>query len=200
MSAFDRYLTPGEQRTLLAAIRQYKGNEAERDGHWIVLMLKTGIRVDAMSKFTCGDARRAIATDTLTLRDEIQKNHRGHQIPLVAEAKRALLGLLRVRKAQGFIEDEHEPLVMSRNHGRLCVRSYQLRIKHWARVAGLACAEEISPHWLRHTVAKRILAKSTDPDPLRIVQSFLGHASRNTTAIYTKPDKEQMRNEINAAL
>jgi len=32
MSAFDRYLTPGEQRTLLAAIRQYKGFEAERDG------------------------------------------------------------------------------------------------------------------------------------------------------------------------
>lgn len=200
MSVFDRYLTPGEQRKLLAAARQFKGHEAERDGHWMVFMLKTGIRVDAMSQFTCGDARRAIATETVALRSEIQKNQRGHRIPLVADAKRALLGLLRVRKAQGHIEDEFEPLVMSRNHKGLSVRSYQMRIKHWAAAAGLSCADHISPHWLRHTVAKRILSKSTDPDPLRIVQGFLGHANRNTTAVYTRPDKEQMKNEIHAAM
>ena len=199
-STFYRYLTLAEQRHLLATIRQFAAIESRRDAAWITLMLKTGIRVEAMSLYTCGDARLALSTRDFYLRAEIQKGSRAHRLVLVRAARGALIELLRVRKLQGHVEDADAPLVMSRNHRGLSVRSYQVRLRYWAEIADLPCASEISPHWLRHTVAKRVLENSTDPDPMRIVQAVLGHANRGTTAMYTRPDREAVSNQLHAAL
>lgn len=48
-------------------------------------------------------------------------------------------------------------------------------------------------HILRHTAAKRLLADGTS---IVVVQSILGHSSINTTAIYTNPTEDIIKNDL----
>jgi site-specific recombinase XerD len=54
--------------------------------------------------------------------------------------------------------------------------------------AGLATS--LSPHALRHSLATHLLARGVD---IRIVQEILGHASLNTTQIYTHTDRSWLQ-------
>ncbi|MDH5259430.1 MAG: tyrosine-type recombinase/integrase, partial [Gammaproteobacteria bacterium] len=49
-----------------------------------------------------------------------------------------------------------------------------------------------SPHWFRHTLAKRVMKNSTASDPLKTVQILLNHSDPRSTAAYTLPDKEDI--------
>lgn len=190
--AFNRYLTAEEERRLLRTIARIDDVHAKRDHAWIRLMLNTGIRVGALAQFTVGDARQAVASKTFPLREEIQKRRQAHSLPLNREAEKALRDLLRLRKLQGYHnEDLEQPLIMGRKHRGLTVRSYQDRLSLWVREAGLPA--EISPHWLRHTMAKRLMATTTHHNPLGVVQVALGHRNISSTGIYTRPDKETLR-------
>jgi site-specific recombinase XerD len=191
-AAFDRYLTLEEERKLLRAIARVNDIHAERDHAWIRLLLATGIRLGALSKLTVGDARHAISSQTLELRPEIQKRGHAHSVPVNREAEKALRDLLNIRKRMGHHnEDLDATLVMGRKHAPLAPRSYQDRMSLWAKEAGLSKA--VSPHWLRHTVAKRLLATTTHHNPLQVVQRALGHRQLSSTGIYTIPDKESVR-------
>ena len=54
---------------------------------------------------------------------------------------------------------------------------------HYTRRAGIAEAERVSPHTLRHTFATDLYSEMTN---LRLVQKALGHADVSTTMIYTR--------------
>jgi site-specific recombinase XerC len=68
---------------------------------------------------------------------------------------------------------------------------------HWREHTGLPV--EASPHWLRHTLAKRIIARSTARNPLGVVQHALGHHSLNSTGIYTAPDRDELARALEEA-
>jgi integrase/recombinase XerD len=52
---------------------------------------------------------------------------------------------------------------------------------------------EVSPHMLRHMLAKSPLANGS---PLTEVQATLGHAHISSTAIYTQPSEEEKANAL----
>ena len=89
------------------------------------------------------------------------------------------------------------PLVVGRRGTRLAVRSYQARMQHWVKAAGLEI--NASPHWLRHTFGQRLIESSTANEPLLVAQQALGHRSITSTQIYTKPTREQVQADIDRA-
>jgi len=189
-NVFTRYLTAAEERQLFKAVGQYADPLARRDHAWMRALRYTGVRVRAFSRLTVLDANQALRTGYLQLSAEIQKGSRAHTVYLTRKARVAFRDLLRVRRDMGHAPVDDAPLVMSRNHRPLSVRSYQVRMQHWCQLAGLDV--QASPHWWRHTLAKRLIARSEARDPLGIVQGALGHRSRNSTAVYVLPDREDV--------
>ena len=194
---FERYLTVVEERRLLAHVAQFADLQARRDHAWMRALRQTGVRVQAFSRLTVGDAREALASGYLTLPAAIQKGGQGHRVFLTRKAQAALRDLLRLRREQGHAEQADSPLVMSRHARGLSVRSFQARMRHWCQAAGLRVAA--SPHWFRHTLAKRLVAASTAQDPAAVVQGVLGHRSRSSTGVYLMADREVMEQAMEAA-
>jgi site-specific recombinase XerD len=71
---------------------------------------------------------------------------------------------------------------------RLDQREVRRLLKRYITQAGLAL--KTSPHTLRHSFATHLLGAGAD---IRAVQELLGHASLNTTQIYTHLSIEALR-------
>jgi integrase/recombinase XerC len=72
------------------------------------------------------------------------------------------------------------PVLVTAEHNRLPVRSVQLLLKRYLALADLP--QDLTPHKIRHSYATHLLNAGAD---LRLVQELLGHASLNTTQVYT---------------
>lgn len=81
-------------------------------------------------------------------------------------------------------------LFASPQNGRALSRQ---RVFQLIRAAGEMVEVRVAPHHLRHTFATHLVEHDAD---LRAVQLMLGHASLNTTQIYTKVASDRLRDTL----
>ena len=88
---------------------------------------------------------------------------------------------------------ESDWLFPTNKGARVQTRYLRALVKRLARKAGIAEAEKVSPHTLRHTFATDLLR---DTKNVRLVQKALGHASIATTQIYTHIVDEELEEAL----
>lgn len=165
-------ITPNELRRLLDATKGENEREL-RDRAILELLFSTGLRVSELC---------SLDSDLDLSRDSFSVRGKGEKVRVVFvsdEAKRAVQAYLKARK------DMEEALFVNipingQEQGRLTPRSVQNIIKKYATKAGIT--KKVTPHVLRHSFATDLLSNGAD---IRSVQQLLGHASINTTQIYT---------------
>lgn len=158
-----------------------------RDRAILELFFSTGLRVSELC---------SLDNDLDLSRDEFSVRGKGEKVRVVflsPPAKDAIKAYLKVRK------DMEDALFVSASSvgskkgekkapTRLTPRSIELMIKTYAAKAGIT--KKVTPHVLRHSFATDLLSNGAD---IRSVQALLGHASINTTQIYTHVTDAHLR-------
>ena len=177
-----RALSVEEVATLLA---QPEGEEPLRlrDRAMLELAYGSGLRVSEL----CG-LKRADLDLANRLVVVIGKRDRQRSVPFGRAAERALRAYLD-RARPLLVRGERHDFVFANARGRgLSRMGFWKILRDHARAAGIA--GRVHPHVLRHSFATHLLIGGAD---LRVVQELLGHASVETTAIYTHLDRAYLR-------
>jgi site-specific recombinase XerD len=165
-----------------------KGDDekALRDRAILELLFSTGLRVSELC---------SLDTDLDLSRDEFSVRGKGDKVRVVFlsdAAKNALRKYLASRKDMEealFVSIPRKTKEGPKAHPtRLTPRSIEMIIKTYATKAGIT--KKVTPHVLRHSFATDLLSNGAD---IRSVQQLLGHASINTTQIYTHVTDAHLR-------
>ncbi len=160
-----------------------QGWRAERDGAFLEVLYACGARVGEALALRTDGIEPSLRVLVLSGKGgktrvvPIGERARGALDRWISGARRSLPGAVQQRLV--FLTRSGKPLDRT-NAWRL--------VKRAAFAAGLSSA--ISPHTLRHSFASHLIEGGAD---LRSVQEMLGHASIQTTEIYTHLDAEHMR-------
>jgi site-specific recombinase XerD len=150
-----------------------------RDSAILELLFSTGLRVSELC---------ALNSDIDLSRDEMSVRGKGEKVRVVFlsdAAKSAVREYLRARK------DMEEALFVDGRKDaphRITPRDVQRHLKGYVARAGITSV--VTPHTLRHAFATDLLSNGAD---IRSVQQLLGHASINTTQIYTHITDSHLR-------
>jgi site-specific recombinase XerD len=166
-------LTREAERDALAGRGDGKRNLAV-----IQTLRHTGIRVGELVALALEDLTITERAGQLTVRSG--KGGKFRQVPLNAEARRALREYLDVRPT--VVTDR----VFVGQRGPLSENAVRRIVDKYARRAGL---EDVTPHALRHSFGRHALAAGVD---LVTVATLLGHEDLKTTAIYTRPSQADL--------
>ncbi|MDO4250207.1 MAG: tyrosine recombinase XerC [Moraxella sp.] len=148
-----------------------------RDRAMFELMYSSGLRVSELASLEVTDVDLQARLVRV-----IGKGNKMRQLPVGKKACEAIDAYLPHRAL--WQEQNDTALFISERLGiRLTTRAIQLRLKTFARLAGIE--QNFYPHLLRHCFASHMLSASGD---LRAVQELLGHANASTTQIYTHVD------------
>lgn len=119
------------------------------------------------------------------------KGRKQRIVPIAESALREIHNSLAFRYELD-VKHGFEDYVFLNRFGRKLSRIMVFNIvKRYCSEAGVT--KEISPHTFRHTFATHLLEGGAN---LRAIQMMLGHEQISTTEIYTKVDKQMLREEI----
>lgn len=154
---------------------------ALRDRAMLEVLYAAGLRITELVSLDVDD----VDLTERTLRC-VGKGRRERIVPIGRPARAAVEAwLVRGRPSLGPADPA---LFCNRRGGRLTRQGGWKIIKKHADTVGLA--ETVSPHTLRHSFATHFLDGGGD---VRVVQELLGHASVNTTQIYTLVSRARLR-------
>ncbi|KQY25236.1 recombinase XerC [Cellulomonas sp. Root485] len=180
---------------LLDAAGEGDGPVPLRDRALLELVYGTGARISEAVGLDVDDVDRTPGRATVRL---VGKGSKERMVPLGAFALEAVEAYLaRARPALAVGSEHGSPGVFLNTRGaRLSRQSAWAVLRVAAGRAGLAEAEHISPHTLRHSFATHLLAGGAD---VRVVQELLGHASVTTTQMYTTVTPDTLREVVAAS-
>jgi len=165
-------ISPAELGRLMQSVNGTEEKDL-RDKAILELFFSTGLRVSELC---------ALNNDLDLSQDSFSVRGKGEKVRVVflsGAAKNAVAAYLKVRKDMAealFVNVSVSNSIPS----RLTPRSVERIIKKCAAKAGIT--KKMTPHVLRHVFATDLLNNGAD---IRSVQQLLGHASINTTQIYT---------------
>lgn len=166
----------------LAALALAAAASGPRDLAAVTLMAYAGLRVSEVARLRWDDIEGEV------VRVRMGKGRKDRLVPAHPRLL-AALGALRkstVLRSPYVFPSPQDP------RRPLTTRALQYLVERLGRQAGLP--RRLShPHTLRHTAATRLLRACHD---LRIVQMFLGHASIQTTTIYTHLVLDDLRQAV----
>lgn len=180
-----RWLTRSQVEAILQTAQSEIDTRAGMDsylkisirGHTIaVLLLNTGLRVSELCDLKVGD----ICNGVITVR--WGKGAKRRQVPMNDHAKLALENWLKVRQSEN-------DYLFSTWKGRI---TRQVVLFHLAEI-GRELGFKLTPHLLRHTFGKSLADRGIALDR---IAKLMGHASVNTTAIYTMPSMDDLRRVV----
>ncbi len=184
-----RHLTVEEIKALLDAPEPTR-RDGIRDRAMLYLCFAGGLRVSELI---------GLRIDQLSLQGQASllvhgKGRRERCLPLWKETTAALKAWLAVRGTvlvpELFLNARGQPMTRS---------GFEYILDKYVRTAAERCPslakKRISPHVLRHTCAITVLQATND---LRKVSLWLGHASMQTTEIYTRADPSVKLEALNS--
>ena len=151
------------------------GERETRDRALLETLYSTGMRVGEL--VGCDDDRIDLVGGVVRVRG---KGRKERLAPLGLPAVRAIEDYRRLRDAHHGRAEAKRGTFLSLRGKRLHDRDVRRILQHWLVLAGLST--KTHPHTLRHSFATHLLQAGAD---IRAVQELLGHASLNTTQIYT---------------
>ena len=173
-----QFLTEKQMRELLEGPQRLIENGtaspfvAWRDRLAMELLYGAGLRVSELTGLNYGN----LEADGTVAR-VLGKGKKERLCPL---GKVAAAVLVKWRREFARDTSPDAPVLVDASHRRLADRAVQLMLKRYLTLAGLPL--DLTPHKLRHSYATHLLNAGAD---LRLVQELLGHASLNTTQVYT---------------
>lgn len=180
-----KVLTPAAVDRFLAAPKRYD-LQGLRDRAILELLYATGCRVSEVSNLLLANVH---------LKESYcQVEGKGSKQRMVPLGKRAIAAvtdyLTNVRPQLVAGKDPHSVpwLVLSRSGKRLRREAIWELVKRYALRSDVD--PSISPHTMRHSFATHLLAGGAD---LRQIQEMLGHASIQTTQIYTQVETSRLK-------
>ncbi len=178
--SLPKALTMPQTEALLAAPA---GDEpvALRDRALLELLYACGLRITELVELDVDDVDLVARTVRC-----LGKGSKERVVPVGRVAHRAVEAWL-VRGRPAFAP-RAPALLVNRRGGRLTRQGGWKILKKHAETAGLGAT--VSPHTLRHSFATHLLDNGAD---VRVVQELLGHASVNTTQVYTLVSRARLR-------
>jgi integrase/recombinase XerC len=157
--------------------------QGKRDRALIELLYAAGLRVSEIVALNLADIKPE-SRDILVL----GKGNKERMVLIGIPARAAIDDYIANARPAMLPDKRQVALFLSKGGNRMAVRRVQKLLNRYALVA--AIDKRVHPHVLRHSFATHMLNGGAD---LRVVQELLGHASLNTTQIYTHVSKERAR-------
>ena len=145
-----------------------------RDRAILELLYACGLRV---SELTGLDSDR-VDLDDASIR-VIGKGNRERRVPMGEPARERLHRYLTGPRVE-WARRPTPAVFLNQRGGRLTREACWRLVTRWSAAAGVS--SRVTPHTFRHSFATHLLEGGAD---LRVVQTLLGHASINTTQLYT---------------
>jgi integrase/recombinase XerC len=149
------------------------------------LMYSAGCRISEIANLRLADVN--LSANCLKV---LGKGSKERNLPFGNKAKEILSRYMEERHAllSGLGKTYEETLFIGRTGKGLSDRFIRKVLESVVRK--LSLTKKVSPHTIRHSFATHLLNNGCD---IRSVQELLGHASLNTTQIYTHVTKERLK-------